>query len=636
MRSVTRRNINLCQLPKSSTCLFTSTIQHQQTLLVTSLRFHQSSSSTTTIGSSFKDAGYSSQLNTPSFGNIGNMPSPPDLGPIDTQPATNLSIQKDLQGPWIFLAAPNLEGELFVREDGVVLFRPGNKLGYGIGKLKLSHTSTGSAVAEIDLETYLYEVASKEPPLEPTHYTFVVSFNVATAASQDYKTFTMHGQSIEMDNNKSVKNITSINAAKLEPWDVNAQPNEWRPDPQVEQGFKVLFPRPFTISRLDPKKPPINLKDHKVGPISNVYYIPNYVSAEEEQECLIQNRETPIELKNQLDRRVVQEYGGTMCQECKKSFVSDANIPPWTSRICDALVKDRVFSITTFPNNVRIHDYQVGHGIAPHCDGPIYVPRVAILSLQSSVLMSFYNRRKPYDDVMEHYNDTFKHEGGIVKEKPLFSLVLEPRSLLVFDQDAYYFHPHGISANEFDSLDEEKVGPIANKHTLETITKEDFDKKQFKREHRVGVTIRNLLPRCAHEPMRAEYQMLKALKVLGNQESQNITEPKSKSSPASSSSQQQSMYSGMSKPQQHPEKVSSSSLSQNNNNKSLESKLDLLLEKQNKLENQLKEIQTLLAFNTQRNIKFETEVAGVLDHVSSIVLDVQAKVDDLTDELNKE
>ncbi len=613
---------------------------------LTNLRSN-SSSSTTTIGSSFKNAGYSSELKTPNFGNIGEMASPPDLGPIDTQLATNLTIKKDLQGPWIFLAAPNLEGELFVREDGTVVFRPGNnKLGYGIGKLKLSHTATGSAVAEIELETYLYEVTSKEPPLEPTRYTFVVSFNVASAAKQDYKTFTMHGQAMEMDegDNSSVKNVTSINAAKLEPWDPTAQQNEWLPDPQVEQGFKVLFPRPFTISRLDPKKPPINLKEHKVGSISNVYYVPNYVTPAEEQECLIQNRETPNELKNHLDRRIVQEYGGTMCQECKKSFVSDANLPPWTSRICDALVKDRIFSVTTFPNNVRIHDYEVGHGIAPHCDGPIYVPRVAILSLQSPVLMSFYNRRKPYDDVMEHYNDTFKHEGGIVKEKPLFSLVLEPRSLLIFEQDAYYFHPHGISANEFDSLDEEKVGPIANKHTLETITKQDFERKQFKRSHRVGVTIRNLLPRCAHEPMRAEYQMMKALRVLNNQNQQGTTtdsaasaaseEEVTKSSQKAKSQQQQQSYSGMSKPlplQQQQNSVAATS----NNNKVLESKLDLLLEKQNKLENQLKEIQTLLAFNTQRNIKFETEVAGVLDHVSSIVLDVQSKVDDLAEEVSK-
>ena len=61
--------------------------------------------------------------------------------------------------------------------------------------------------------------------------------------------------------------------------------------------------------------------------------------------------------------------------------------------------------------------------------------------------------------------------------------------------------------------------------------------------------------------------------------------------------------------------------------------MEILLEKQTKLESQLQEIQTLLAFNTQRNIKFETEVAGVLDHVSSIVLDVQSKVDDLAEDI---
>lgn len=42
------------------------------------------------------------------------------------------------------------------------------------------------------------------------------------------------------------------------------------------------------------------------------------------------------------------------------------------------------------PNHVLINEYHPDQGIMPHCDGPLYDPLVAILSLGSSVVFDFW------------------------------------------------------------------------------------------------------------------------------------------------------------------------------------------------------------------------------------------------------
>lgn len=71
-------------------------------------------------------------------------------------------------------------------------------------------------------------------------------------------------------------------------------------------------------------------------------------------------------------------------------------------------------------------------GIAPHYDGPLYRERVLVLNLQSPAVMYFY-----------HVNETGLDEA--------FSLVLEPRSLLIFEGKLYTELKHGIvNATEDD------------------------------------------------------------------------------------------------------------------------------------------------------------------------------------------
>jgi alkylated DNA repair protein alkB family protein 6 len=57
--------------------------------------------------------------------------------------------------------------------------------------------------------------------------------------------------------------------------------------------------------------------------------------------------------------------------------------------------------------------------------------------------------------------------------------------------------------------------------------------------------------------------------------------------------------------------------------------LDAVLRQQRDLAKQVQEMQVVLALQTQASHKFTSETATVLDHMSSVVLDLQASVEDI-------
>jgi alkylated DNA repair protein alkB family protein 6 len=568
-------------------------------------------------------------LNTATLGNTADIGHLPDLGEVKTEPLATVSFS-EMEGPWVLIGGP-LQGELMVRSDGYCYFRPGDSLGQGIGTITVKSTAAGIATVTIDLEVYRYEQTSRNPPTKPERFTISAVAAKATASAQQYSTLTLNGHL-----HRDGEHLGQLNAAKMDPWNPSMA-RVFQPNMEVERGFQALFPNPLRLSQRS--RSPLDLEKFRVGDVDSVYYVPDYVTETEERQCLQQLQATPTELKKQLDRRVVQEYGGTMCPECNASFLPDLSQPPWTSEICDALVHDGVFAPTTYPNNVRIHDYAVGHGIAPHVDGPIYVPRVAILSLQSSVVMNFYPYRKPYDDAMEHYNDTFKFDGAIAKDRPHFSLVLEPRSLLVFDNDAYYFHPHGISAKPIDSLRLEDAGPIINRALLRTTPS---TATEIVRQPRVGVTIRNLLPRCNHEPERVEAYMQRVWPIA--YPTKQPSEPQSKAEkttkatvppkPATTgaSTQQQPQatsgkYHAMSTPQQSAVAAGAVQPAASPDLSSIHAKLDKIIATQTELQTAVRQMQLLTAHSLSSTSKFQTEVSGVMDHLTTVVMDLQVRAE---------
>ncbi len=507
-----------------------------------------------------------------------------------------------------------LQGELFVEPDGVAFVRPASKLGYGIGRLSVTHSSIGVATFELKLEVYSYQNIAAVPPEKGVMYSGKGIVAVAHAAKKNYRTFTLHG---------TVRGDTSqeqpFNAAKLAPWDSASQPRPWEPDANVKTSMQQVFRTSPQIllnaSRASRPAGITNMEQYRVGDINSVYYIPNYISEEEEAAMLGEIQSTPLALKSKLTKRLVQEWGCSMCSKCNQSFVYDGNLPPWSESVGDLLLHDRIFSPSTFPNNIRIHEYETGEGIAPHVDGPIYVPLVAIVSLASTSVMSFYPRQEPYDQPMEHYNDTFKFDGHIAKQRPHMSVVLEPRSLLVFRDEAYSHYPHGISDKAVDSLDEQVSGPVVNRHLLD---KKDIT--EVARKYRVGVTVRNLLPRCDHAPERAEYAMRRAWSIYHKQP----LVPSSVPRPAGPPPSVMQPESPSPTPLTHPTPVAALDVMQR-----LEAKLDAVLAQQAELKASVRELQEVVAVTTAASASFRTEMATILNYMSSTVLQIDSSVDEM-------
>ena len=99
-------------------------------------------------------------------------------------------------------------------------------------------------------------------------------------------------------------------------------------------------------------------------------------------------------------------------------------------------------------NHVLLNDYQAHEGILPHTDGPSYASCTATISLQSPVLLHFTKRRRSPDEEesMQQQNHSVNNNYDD-SDLPL-QVVLEPGSVIIFQDDAYLGYCHGISESE--------------------------------------------------------------------------------------------------------------------------------------------------------------------------------------------
>ncbi|CAI2168734.1 11032_t:CDS:2 [Funneliformis geosporum] len=124
------------------------------------------------------------------------------------------------------------------------------------------------------------------------------------------------------------------------------------------------------------------------------------------------------------------------------------------------------------PNHCLINEYESGQGIMPHEDGPFYYPTVATVSLKSQTVLNFYKHRVIEDSDMEQIKPN---------TMPTFSLLLEPRSLLVLQDALYKTYLHGIEERNSDNLHEKILMNLSN----------DIDKDVIlERDTRVSLTYR--------------------------------------------------------------------------------------------------------------------------------------------------
>jgi alkylated DNA repair dioxygenase AlkB len=182
-----------------------------------------------------------------------------------------------------------------------------------------------------------------------------------------------------------------------------------------------------------------------IGIISSSYYYSDTVS--EQDETAIINHLNASRYWQALKTRRLQCWGNFPNSELKTS------IPAWLDAIIDELVRVRIFSKEMRPDNVLINQYKTNEGILHHTDGPVYYNKVAVLSLGGDCVMSF---RKNLDSSMI----------GTVYDGDECSVLLQRRSLYVFENDLYTKYKHGIQDNVLHQYVGD-YGPCMNRASIQ-------------------------------------------------------------------------------------------------------------------------------------------------------------------------
>jgi alkylated DNA repair protein alkB family protein 6 len=161
--------------------------------------------------------------------------------------------------------------------------------------------------------------------------------------------------------------------------------------------------------------------------VLGISYYANYLSSKEAsslRSALLACRHDKWVTLPTTQRRL-QQWGG-MPGSPDPAARGPFPLPQYQQHLAQRLVAEKIFPRAHLPNHCLINAYTPGQGILPHQDGPAYYPKVAILSLAQTVILSF------------------RHTVGDLV--PVTSIVLAPNSLVVFEGDAYHRCLHSIDA----------------------------------------------------------------------------------------------------------------------------------------------------------------------------------------------
>lgn len=216
----------------------------------------------------------------------------------------------------------------------------------------------------------------------------------------------------------------------------------------------------------------VNNHKQNIGFIPSVYYAPSVIDIEMEVNLLNIIEKTGREQKvwKQLKARRLQCWGDFPTPSMNNNELDlSAPMPRWLEQMIDSLVAEGVFATDMRPNNVLINQYNADEGIIHHTDGPAYCDKVAIISLGSECILSF--RKKLSSDLIG------KEFAGDV-----CSVVLAPRSMLIFESEAYSEYMHGIEMDQPVQVVEEH-GPCINLHLTSLPT--DDQGQHIVRQHSI-------------------------------------------------------------------------------------------------------------------------------------------------------
>lgn len=143
-------------------------------------------------------------------------------------------------------------------------------------------------------------------------------------------------------------------------------------------------------------------------------------------------------------------------------------IPPWLDKYLDKIHKLDVMDGKR-PNHVLVNEYLPGQGIMPHVDGSLFYPTITTISAGSHIVLNFL---EPTED-------------NTINTSPLFSFLLEPRSLLILQDKLYTHYLHCIEELKEDLLD----GSIVN---INMCSDKYVRHATVTRDTRVSLTIRHV------------------------------------------------------------------------------------------------------------------------------------------------
>lgn len=210
------------------------------------------------------------------------------------------------------------------------------------------------------------------------------------------------------------------------------------------------------------------------------FYIPNFISENEEQIILDKIKSAPRPRWKQLTHRKLQTWPSDLV----KNKLLDAPLPPWlespvVARLLSLPIQDsepaHLFDQSPHkrPNHVLINEYPPGIGIMPHKDGAAYWPVVCTVSLGASLCLNLHRSK----------------EDGALDPEPVWRILQEPRSLLITTDQLYTDYLHGIADIEEDvDLSAETV---ANWSLLRS--PDDFVNGRNTRQTRTSLTYRDVL-----------------------------------------------------------------------------------------------------------------------------------------------
>ncbi|TDL26829.1 hypothetical protein BD410DRAFT_812647 [Rickenella mellea] len=246
----------------------------------------------------------------------------------------------------------------------------------------------------------------------------------------------------------------------------------------------------------------------------SVFYVPNFVTGQEEEYILRKINGAPKPKWKTLSNRRLQVWGG----DVSANRLIPQRLPPFLNSFPDIIGRLRetgafISSKHGEPNHVIVNEYLPGQGIMPHEDGSSYHPVVATISLRSHTVFNYY-RYQPQNDVLDvsFNSDTLEdrkrssstQRGRPVDPQPVLSILLEPRSLVITTGSFYTEHLHGIEAVSEDvlrpadateGLDHDVAGVlVANRRQLHDAKTKDVAMNGgiLQRETRVSLTCRDV------------------------------------------------------------------------------------------------------------------------------------------------